>query len=108
MAATYTDDAEAALFIKDQDTANTRQRAPGEMGHRGRLPDFFKDRKSGTGEERRRTRPLRRTDLLIIHGDFTPAVSQGGSFPFVQVRTKHGDKWMILSLQVFVVDETAG
>jgi ketosteroid isomerase-like protein len=110
MAATYMEDAEAVLVIKDKDTGMyktqvSRGRSAIERGYQ----NIFKDRKQGT--KARNVVEYAHfvgTDLLIIHGAFAPDVSEGVSFPFVQVRTKHGDKWMILSLQVFVVDEKAG
>jgi hypothetical protein len=40
------------------------------------------------------------TGLMIVHGSFTLDFSQGVSFPFVQVRAKKGDKWLIVSLRV--------
>jgi hypothetical protein len=30
------------------------------------------------------------------------------SFPFVQVRAKKGDKWLLMNLQLFIVKEQAG
>ena len=107
MAATYTEDAELILFAKDKDTDTykaqvTRGRSAIQRGYQ----DLFKDRKPGT-----RSRNVVEfahfvgSDLLIIHGTFTLDVSQGVSFPFIQVRAKQGDKWLLMSLQLFIVKE---
>ena len=107
MAASYMEDAEAVLVIKDKDTGTyktqvSRGRSAIERGYQ----NIFKDRKPGT-----KSRNLVEyahfvgADLLIVHGSFTLDVRQGVSFPFVQVRAKKGDKWLIMSLQVFVVSE---
>jgi len=110
MAATFTEDAEGSLFLKDKDTGKykvqvSRGRSAIEQGYQ----NIFKARKPGTTsrnvvEYAHFVGP----DLMIIHGTFTLDVSQGLSFPFIQVRTKQGDKWLILSLQVFVISEQAG
>ncbi len=110
MAATYMEDAEGSLITKDENTGTykaqiTRGRAAIEQGYQ----DVFKDRKAGT-TSRNVVEYAHRvgTDLLIIHGTFTPDISQEGSLPFVQVRTKQGEKWLILSLQLFLVSEQGG
>ena len=109
MAATYTDDAEVVVFAKDKDTDTykaqvTRGRSAIQRGYQ----DLFKDRKAGTTSRNVvEFAHFVGTDLLIIHGTFTLDVSQGGSFPFVQVRAKQGDKWLLMSLQLFIVKEEA-
>jgi hypothetical protein len=110
MAATYTEDAEVSAVTKDKDTGMykvevTRGRPAIERGYQ----DLFKDRKAGTTSRNVvKYADLVGTDLLIIHGTFTLDVSQEGSFPFVQVRTKQGEKWLIMSLQLFGVSEQGG
>jgi ketosteroid isomerase-like protein len=110
MAATYTEDAEGSAVTKDKDTGTykvqvTRGRPAIERGYQ----DIFKDRKAGTTSRNVvEYAHLVGTDLLIIHGTFTLDVSQEGSFRFVQVRTKQGEKWLIMRLQLFVVSEQGG
>lgn len=107
MTATYTEDAGLSLISKDKGTGkyktdNSRGRVEVERFYQ----DFFKDRKPGTTS--RNLVEFARfvgSDLLIIHGRFTPDVGQGDSFPFVQVRVKEGDKWLITGLQVFLPSE---
>jgi ketosteroid isomerase-like protein len=108
MAATYTEDAEIILVTKDEHTGTyktqvTRGRSAIQRGYQ----DVFKDRKPGTTSRNVvEFAHFVGTDLLIIHGTFAVDVSQGSSFPFVQVRAKKGDKWLMLSLQLFVVSES--
>jgi ketosteroid isomerase-like protein len=110
MAATFTEDAEASLLLKDKDMGKykvqtSRGRSAIEQGYQ----NIFKTRNPGTTS--RNTVEYAHfvgNDLLIIHGTFTLDVSKGLAFPFVQVRAKQGDQWLILSLQVFVIDEHAG
>jgi hypothetical protein len=107
MAATYTEDAELSLLIKDKDTGTyraqvTRGRSAIERGYQ----NIFKDRKAGTTSQNVvEYAHYIGTDLLIIHGTFTLDVNQEGSYSFVQVRAKQGEKWLIMSLQLFVVSE---
>lgn len=108
IAATYSEDAELILVAKDKDTGTyktqvTRGRSAIQRGYQ----DVFKDRKAGTTSRNVvEYAHFVGTDLLIIHGTFTLDVSQGVSFPFVQVRAKKGDKWLIMSLQLFLVSES--
>jgi ketosteroid isomerase-like protein len=110
MAATYTEDAELVLFAKDKNTGDykgqvTRGRSAIERGYQ----NLFKDRKPGTTSRNVvEFAHFVGTDLLIIHGTFSLDISQQGSIPFVQVRAKKGDKWLIMSLQLFLVAEPAG
>jgi ketosteroid isomerase-like protein len=110
MAATYTEDAELILFAKDKDTGTykaqvTRGRSAIERAYQ----NIFTDRKPGTTSRNVvEFAHLIGSDLLIIHGTFSLDVSQGGSLPFVQVRAKKGDQWLLMSLQLFIVKEEAG
>jgi hypothetical protein len=40
-------------------------------------------------------------DLLVIRGMFILDVADEHPLPFIQVRAKEGDKWLILNLQLF-------
>ena len=109
MAATFREDAEGSLCLRDKDTGKykvqvSRGRSAIEQGYQ----NIFKTRKAGTTSRNVvEFAHFVGTDLLIIHGTFTLDVSQGLSFPFVQVREKQGDQWLILSLQVFVISESS-
>lgn len=105
MAATYTEDAELTLVGKDRDSgtykpSDTRGRTAIEQFYR----DIFKDRAPGsTSRNTVEYAHFIASDVLIIHGSFTPDVAKGGAFPFVQVRAKQGDRWLIVNLQLFLV-----
>ena len=107
MAATYTDDAELILIAKDQSSGAYRTQV---TRGRGAIQSFyqklFDDRPAGAKaknmvEFAHRIGP----DLLLIHGRFSPNGDQGSPIPFTQVRTRQGDRWLILNLQVYVVNE---
>jgi hypothetical protein len=110
MAATYIEDAELSLVFKDKNTGTykvqvTRGRSAIVRGYQ----NIFKDRKPGTTSRNIvEYAHFVGTDPLIIHGTFTLDVGQEGSFPFVQVRAKQGEKWLIINLQLFVVSEKGG
>lgn len=104
MADTYTEDAELSLIIKDKDTGNYKaQDSRGRTAIERFYQDFFKDRNSGTTSKNEvEYARFVGNDLLVIHGTFTPDTKESASFPFVQVREKKGNKWLIISLQLFV------
>ncbi|MHC5538368.1 hypothetical protein ACYOEI_09080 [Singulisphaera rosea] len=105
MAANYAEDAELTLVSKDRDTgsykpSDTRGRTAIEQFYR----DLYKDRASGsTSRNTVEYAHFIASDVLVIHGSFTPDVAKGGSFPFVQVRAKQGDRWLIVNLQLFLI-----
>jgi hypothetical protein len=107
MAATYTEDAEITLFSKDKDTGHykaqvTRGRTAIEQGYQ----EILKNRNPGaTSRNIVEYARFAGPSLLIIHGTFALDDSQGDPVPFVQVRAKKDDKWLIMSLQLFVVSE---
>jgi hypothetical protein len=107
MAATYAENAEIAAYSKDNDTGalkigTTRGRAGIEKAY----ADLFKNRSPST-----RCRNVVEdahfvgSDLLVIRGTFLLDVANEHAIPFIQVRTKQGDKWLILNLQLFGVSE---
>jgi len=107
MAATYTEDAQVELITKDDSTGEIKVdvkkgRAEIESLYR----DVFKDEKEkttskNTVEFARFVAP----NLMIIHGVFQPNVAKNGKFPFVQLRVKQGDKWVMKNLQFFVISQ---
>jgi hypothetical protein len=109
IARTYAEDAELSLVGKDKDTGAykasvTRGRSAIERFYH----NLYRSEKPGT--KSRNVVEFAHfigDDLLIIHGTFRPDISRGGPFPFVQVRAKRGDQWLIVSLQLFLVSEKA-
>ena len=107
MADTYTDDGELTVFSKDETTGRYKaQDTRGKSAVEQFYQDIFKDRKAGARSKNVvELAHFVGDDLLIIHGNFTPAVGDSAPVPFVQVRAKEGEKWLIKSLQLFVVSE---
>src|SRR5262249_26496812 len=107
MAATYAEDAQIEWISKDDSTGELKVdikkgRAEIESLYR----DVFKDAKEKTTSKN--TVEFARTiapDLMVIHGVFQPNVANRGKFPFVQVRMKQGDKWVMKNLQFFVISQ---
>ncbi len=104
MAATYVEDAEINLYIRDKNngsikTDTRRGRANIEEGY----VDVFKNA-TPTMKSRNvvTSAEMLEPGLLVIHGTFTPDTTKPDSVSFVQVRTKDGDTWRILNLQLFV------
>ena len=107
LAATYTEDAELTAIFKDQGAGTFRtQVVRGRDAIEKAYQNLFKD---GRGETKSRNRVeyahFVGPDLLIIHGQFQPDTKQENQIPFVQVRTKKGDGWLMMSLQLFIVSE---
>ena len=106
MAATYTDDAKIYWYSK-KDTGEVEQGTKsGRDEIEGIYRDMFKDKdekttSKNTVEYARFLSP----DLMIIQGVFQPNVANPGKYPFVQVRIKEGDKWLMKTLQFFAISQ---
>jgi ketosteroid isomerase-like protein len=101
LAATYTEDAVFTLFMKDGDSIKTEERR-GSV----EIEEFYKKLFDGqtaatTSKNHVETARLVGHDVLIIQGNFQTDTSRDDSLPFVQVRVKRGDKWLMKTLQVF-------
>lgn len=105
LAATYTEDAEISLVGKDPvsgayKTQAVRGRQAIEKGYQ----DLFKDAQSAQKSKNRvEFAHFVSADLMVIHGHFQPDTSKEGEIPFIQVRLKKGDQWLMMDLQLFVV-----
>ena len=105
MAATYTEDAELTVITKESGSATpkveiTRGRADIERFYAKLFEDAntkFAARNVVEYAE------MVDSDLLIIHGHFTPGEGAlDKALPFGQTRTKQGENWRILSLQIIL------
>jgi hypothetical protein len=107
MAATYTDDAQLEWIDKDNSTGQVKidvkkDRPEIETFYR----DIFKNAKEKTTS--RNTVEFARfvaPDIMVIQGIFQPDVAKDGKFPFVQLRVKQADKWLMKSLQFYVFSQ---
>ena len=107
MAATYTEDAELLWIDKDSTTGEIKVSAKKDRSEIESLyRDLFKDAKEKTTSKN--TVEYARfvgADLMVIHGVFQPNVDKQGKFPFVQMRLKQGEKWVIKNLQLYVISQ---
>ena len=107
MAATYTEDAELLWIDKDSTTGEIKVSAKKDRTEIESLyRDLFKDAKEQTTSKN--TVEYARfvgADLMVIHGVFQPNVDKQGKFPFVQMRLKQGEKWVIKNLQLYVISQ---
>jgi hypothetical protein len=107
MAATYTEDAQLEWIEKDSATGGIKiDVKKGRDDIQTLYHDLFKDAKEATTSKN--TVQFARfigTELMIIQGEFQPNTANDGKFPFVQVRVKQGDKWLMRSLQLFVISK---
>jgi hypothetical protein len=105
MAATYTEDAQLEWVEKDSATGGIKiDVKKGRQEIETLYHDLFKDAKEATTSKN--TVEFARfigTELMVIQGVFQPNTAKEGTFPFVQVRVKQGDKWLMRSLQLFVI-----
>ena len=105
MAATYTEDAQLEWIEKDSASGGIKiDTKKGREEIEAVYRDLFKDSKEPTTSKN--TVEYARfvgSELLVIEGDFQPNVANEGRFHFVQIRLKQGDKWLMRSLQLFVI-----
>jgi hypothetical protein len=104
MAATYTEDAKILWFSKSDTGAVQLEVKNG----RAEIEDVYHNMYRNSSEKTTsrnivESAQLIAPDLLIIQGRFQPNVANPGKLPFVQVRVKEGDKWLMKSLQLFVI-----
>ena len=66
--------------------------------------DLFKDAKEATTSKNTvEFAKFIGSGLMVIEGDFQPNAASEARFHFVQLRLKQGDKWLMRSLQLFVI-----
>jgi hypothetical protein len=105
MAATYTEDALVTAYSKDNETGALKvETGRGRADIQKSYADLFKGRSPSARcrnivEDAYFVGP----DLLVIRGTFLVDVADEHPLPFLQVRTKRGDNWLILNLQLFGV-----
>ena len=105
MAATYTEDAQVLWFDKDSSTGEIKISVKKDRSEIESLyRDLFKDAKEKTTSKN--TVEFARfvvPDLMVIHGVFQPNLDKPEKYSFVQTRVKVGDKWLMKTLQLYVI-----
>jgi hypothetical protein len=105
MVATYTDDAQLLWTDKGSSTGEIKVSIKKDHAEIESLyRDLFKDAKEKTASKN--TVDYARfvgPDVLVIQGVFQPNVEKADKFPFVQTRVKQGEKWLIKTLQLYVI-----
>jgi hypothetical protein len=104
MAATYTEDAEIHLTSREEGGAIKVQVSKGKEEIRKFYEDLFKDAKEIKSKNTVEFARLIRPDVLVIYGNFRPD-ADADPLPFVQVRTRQGETWLMRRLQLFVLGE---
>ena len=65
--------------------------------------DLFKDAKEKTTSKNTVEFARFVGPMMVIQGVFQPNIDKDGKFPFVQTRVKEGEKWLIKTLQLYVI-----
>jgi hypothetical protein len=106
MIATYTEDARLLWVDKDSSTGEIRVSVKVRAEIESLYRDIFKDAKEKTTSKNTvEFARLVAPDLLVIQGVFQPNIAKEGKFPFVQMRVKQGEKWLMRNLQLYVIDQ---
>ncbi|SIO61658.1 SnoaL-like domain-containing protein [Singulisphaera sp. GP187] len=106
MAATYTEDAKIHWYSKKDSGEVEEGTKNGRAEIEGVYRDLFKDPNNKTTSKNTVEHArFVASDILIIEGVFQPNVAATGKFPFVQVRIKEGDKWLMKTLEFFAVSQ---
>lgn len=105
LAETYTPDGQVTLYAP-KDGALTAETREGRAAIEAAYREFF-----GNAEPHSRndveTARFAGPDILIIQGKFCVDTTSANAdfWPFVQVRVKQADKWLLRDLQLFLVKE---
>lgn len=103
MASYYTDDARVILVGKSEAGLKTTVHA-GHSEIQQLYANLFKNAQQIRSRNNVEYARFIGTDLLMITGTFEPNVG-AMKVPFVQVRVKEKGKWLIRSVQVFVISD---
>jgi len=103
MAETYTEDAEIQLTSRENGELKVAY-YKGKTEIRKLYEDLFKDAKAIQSKNAVESARLIRPDILVIHGTFKPD-TDSDPLPFVQVRTRKGDRWLMFRLLIFVLEK---
>jgi ketosteroid isomerase-like protein len=106
MAAYYLEDAEITLVTKSE-TALKTQTYSGRADIEKLYADLFKKPETIKSKNTVEYAKLLASDLLVIAGTFDTNTLKPDSIkvPFYQVRLKEGDKWLMSSLRIFMIEK---
>jgi len=106
MAAYYTEDAKVFVQIRGKAGIAVKE-YDGRKEIEQLYADFFQDLGTIQSKNTVEYAKLLTSDVLVIAGTFEPNQHAAPplNVPFYQVRLKHGDRWLINSLRIFVVAE---
>jgi hypothetical protein len=101
--ATYDDDPAVDWVEKDGTTGEVKQTVKrGKAEVESIYGDHFKNvAEKTTSKNIVEYARLIGPDMLLITGTFQPDVAKPGKYPFVQLRVKKGDKWLLKDLHLF-------
>jgi hypothetical protein len=105
MAATYHEEAQIDLIMKDESTGDLKIDAKkGRTEIESFYRDLFKDAKeASTSKNTVEFARLVSPAVMVIHGMFQPDIAKDGQVAFVQMRVKQNDKWIMRSLQLYAL-----
>ncbi len=106
LAATYTENAEV-LLISKKDGEIKEDVKSGRAEIEQLYRDIFKDQGAIDSENTVEFARLISPDLLVVHGRFRPDTGKP-EWPFVQMRVKRGDHWLMSKLWLFLSPQRAG
>ena len=108
LAMTYTEDARLEIYSRDKDTGELKVES--RVG-RGEIQSYYEDhfKSSDAIHARNTVETARRLDpaTLTISGTFEPNTESAEPMrlPFNQIRTRKGDAWKIVNLQLFIMSQ---
>jgi hypothetical protein len=106
MAATWTEDGQILWYERDKESDELKVNSKTGRGEIESLyRSVFKDQNPSVSKNNVDHARLVSPDLLVIEGTFQPNVESPGRFPFVQVRVKQNDKWLLKTLQLFLISQ---
>ncbi len=106
LANSYMDDAQLFLVSKDKDTGQIKvETSQGRSEIQSAYEDLLKGDKTVQAKNHVEYARLIAPDMLLISGTFELGENGGNPLrlPFFQVRVKHGERWLVNSMRVFVV-----
>lgn len=107
LAATYTEDAQIHWVDRDESDGGVKDTV---KSGRAEIESFYREIFGGSQEKTvsRNNVDYARfvtADLLVVNGTFQPDASKPGKYPFVQVRIRKGDHWLMKTLTFFVFSQ---